>query len=106
MLYLFKFYDENMPDEEIKTQFHEVFEEIMCPMAAMLDIGMFDFDEVSERCTEQVKKIYESGRELTETQIDVKIEVLNHAANQLGKLTVGISTKPPGWMRGLRRRFE
>lgn len=104
--YLFKFYDENMPDEEVKTQFHEVFKEFMCPLAALMDIGMFSFDEVSKRCNEQVKKIYESGRELTETQIDISIEVLNHATNHLGKLTVGVSTKPVEWVRGLRRRFE
>jgi len=97
--YLFKFYDKNMPDEGVKTQFHEVFEGVMCPLAALMDIGVFSFDEVSERCAEQVKKIYESGRELTETQIDVSVEILNHATNHLGKLTVGIHTIPLGWVR-------
>jgi len=92
--YLFKFYDENMPDEEVKTQFHEVFEEVMCPLAALMDIGMFSFDEVSEGCVEQVKKIYESGQELAETQIDVSIKIFNHATNHLGRLTIGISTIP------------
>ncbi len=92
--YIFKFYDENMPDDEVKAQFHAMFQEVMCPLASAMDIGMFSFDEISERCTEQVKKIYDSGEELTETQIDVKIKVYNHATKGTGKLTVGVSTKP------------
>ena len=92
--YIYKFYDENMPNDEVKTQFHKVFREAMCPIAAMLDIGVFSFDEVSERCTEQVKKIYDSGKELTETQIDVKIKIYDHARKRAGELTIGVSTKP------------
>jgi len=94
--YIYKFYEENMPDDEIKAHFHMIHREVVCPLAATMDIGMFSFDEISERCTEQVKKIYESGRELTETQIDVKIKVYDHARKEIGELTVGVSTKPVG----------
>jgi len=92
--YIYKFYDENMPNDEVKAQFHKVFREAMCPIAATLDIGVFSFDEISENCTEQVKKIYDSGKELTETQIDVQIEIYDHARKRTGKLTIGVSTKP------------
>ncbi len=93
--YLFKFYDENMPNDEIKAQIHAHFEEGMCPMANLMDIGMFSFDEVTERCTEQVKLIYQGGGELTKTQIDVEIEIYNHAAKKIRNLTVGLSILPP-----------
>ena len=93
--YLFKFYDENMPNDETKAQIHELFEEGMCPMANIMDIGLFSFDEVTERCTEQVKLIYQGGGELAESQIDVEIEVYNHAAKKIRNLTVGLSILPP-----------
>jgi len=86
--YLFKFHDENMPDDETKAQIHELFEEGMCPMANIMDIGMFSFDEVTERCTEQVKLIHQGGGELTKTQIDIEIKVYNHAAKKIRNLTV------------------
>jgi len=94
--YLFKFYDENMPNDEAKAGIHEMFREAMCPTAAMLDIGMFSFDEMTEQLRKKVKKIHESGKELTEDQIDVKIDIYDHAANRMDKLTIGISTKPAG----------
>lgn len=93
--YLFKFYDENMPNDETKAQIHEFFEEAMCSMALLMDIGLFSFDEVTERCTEQVKLIYQGDGELTKTQIDVEIKVYNHAAKKIHDLTVGLSTLPP-----------
>lgn len=91
--YLFKFYDENMPNEEMKMLVHEMFER-MCPVAAMLDIGIFSFDEVTARCTEQVKKVYQGGGELTETQVDVEISLYDHARKVEGKLTIGLSDRP------------
>lgn len=91
--YLFKFYDENMPDEETETKMHEVFEEIMCPLAATMDIGMFSLDEVFERTAEKVKEILRSGGQVPKEQIDVSIEIFNHAAKELSTLVVGISTK-------------
>ncbi|KKN05108.1 hypothetical protein LCGC14_1090630 [marine sediment metagenome] len=92
--YLFKFYDENMPDDEAKAQIHEFFEEGMCPLALLMGIGVFSFDEVSERCTEQVKLVYQGGGELTESQIDVEIKIYNHATKKIHDLTVGLSTMP------------
>lgn len=92
--YLFKFYDENMPDDEVKAQSHKMFDEFICPTAAAMIIGMFSFDEVTERCTEQVKKIYQGGGELTETQVDVELKVYNHATKRIDKLTVGLSDRP------------
>lgn len=94
--YIYKFYDENMPSEKDGKKMHEFFKELMCPMAGMMGIGMFSFDEISERCTEQVKKIYEGGRELSKEQIDVKIEVMDYATEVVGTLIVGISDKLPG----------
>ena len=92
--YLFKFYDENMPDEDTKAKAHKAFEEAICPMAATMGIGMFSFDEMTERATERVKEILQSGRQLSEEQIDVSIEVFDHAAKELGELVVGLSDRP------------
>jgi len=92
--YLFKFYDENMPDEDAKAKVHSLFEGFMCPLAATMGIGMFSFDEMSERATEGVKKILRSGEQLSEEQIDVSIEIFDHAAKELGGLVVGLTINP------------
>lgn len=92
--YLFRIHEENIPEEEGRKKVREVLEERIAPIAKQMGIGLFSFDEVSERSTEQVKKIFESGRRLTETQIDVTIKVFNHATQTVDSLIVGISTKP------------
>lgn len=94
LYYIFQIHEENLPDDTDKGKFMEVLNEFIFPMAGMMEIGMFSFDEISERATEQVKKIYESGKKLTEEQIDVKIEVFNYATKELGTLVVGVNTKP------------
>lgn len=91
--YLFKFYEENMSEEDRK-KIHKLFEEYICPMAATMNIGMFSFDELSERATERMKEIVQSGRQLSEEQIDVTIEVFDYATKTLGSLVVGIGTMP------------
>jgi len=92
--YLFKFYDEDMPDEDTKAKVHRLFEGFMCPLAATMGIGMFSFDEVSERTTERVKEILRHGEQLPEEQIDISIEIFDHASKELGELVVGVSAKP------------
>ena len=91
--YLFKFYDENMPDEDAKAKVHRVFEEIMCPMAATMGIRMFSLDEMLERATERVKELLRSSEQLPEEQTDASIEIFDHASEKLGELIVGIDAK-------------
>lgn len=91
--YLFKFYDENMPDEDAMVKVHRVFEEVMCPIAANIGIGMFSLDEMLERATERVKEILLSSEQLPEEQIDVSIEIFDHASKRLGDLVLGINAK-------------
>lgn len=92
--YLFKFYEENMPDEDTSAKIHGAFEEFICPLAATIGIGMFSFDEVTERTTERLKEILRGGGQLSEEQIDVSIEVFDYASKELGGLIIGISAKP------------
>jgi len=91
--YLFKFYDENMPDEDAKAKVHRVFEEIMCPLAVTMGIRMFSLDEMMERATERVKEFLRSSEQLPDEQTDVSIEIFDHASKKLGELIVGINAK-------------
>jgi len=104
--YLFKFYDENMPDEATKLESHKLFEQGICPMATILGVGMFSFDELTERCVEKVKEILQGGGQLSKEQVDVSIELFNHATKELDNLIVGVSTKPVEEIEELRKRGE
>lgn len=91
--YLFKIHEEDM-DEEDKVKVRKGLEEFIAPMAGAMGFGLFDFFEVSERATEQVKKIHEKGGVVPEEQEDFTIRVYNWATKTVDSLTIGISTKP------------
>ena len=96
LYYIFQFHEENMYEgdrEKLQLAFHE----FMAPLAAQMGIGLFSFDEISEKCGEAVKKLYEGGGEIKEEQIDLTIKVTNYATDTVDNLIVGVSTKPPDW---------
>ena len=88
--YLFKFIDENSSSPEALKDIHEVFDEFMCPVAAIMEIGLFEYEEMTRKVHEAVLNIgvgYIPDME----QIDVVIDIINHATGQPVTLTVGIS---------------
>jgi len=90
MYYIFKVHEENMTAEE-KTGFKVVFETLILPAAAKLDLPMYSFDEILERSTEKIEEIGVENFPKDGSQIDVKIEVYDHAAKNLDNLTVGLN---------------
>jgi len=88
--YLFKFIDENASGVETLEGIHNIFAEFMCPVAAIMGIGLFDYEELTREVHEAILNIgaeYIPDRE----QIDVKIDIINHATGQPTALTVGFS---------------
>lgn len=90
--YIFQTHEKNMSKEQLK-QFNKVFNEKILFAAKLMDIGMFAYQEIAERAHEQVMKMYKADTIPGEEQVDVKIEIFNHATGELADLIVGISTK-------------
>lgn len=88
--YLFKFIDENASSPEALKEIHEAFDEFMCPLAAIMGIGLFEYEEVSKKTHEAILNIGPENIPDKE-QIDVEIDITNHATGQPTTLTVGIS---------------
>ena len=90
--YIFQIHEEHMTKEQL-VEFRKVFNDQILVAARRMDIGMFDYLEIAERANEQVKKMIESDMVPGEEQVDVTIEIFNHATEELHDLVVGISTK-------------
>lgn len=87
--YIFRFIEEDADPEDLKKM-REGFKEFMCPLAAIMGIGLFDYDELSKKMHQHIKEL---GPENIpdKKQIDVKIDIKNYATGTIDKLTVGIS---------------
>jgi hypothetical protein len=81
-------------EEDDRGKLQEAFEEFIAPLAGMMGIGLFSFDEISQKSGEAVKELYEAGGEIKPEQIDLTIELTDYGTGETGSLIVGISTKP------------
>ena len=92
LYYIFRVHEKNMNEKQRKG-FPKVLTMIMWA-AKRMGIPMYTYDEITERTSEQVAKLFETDTfpEPGEGQIDVNIEVFNYATKELATLTIGISS--------------
>ena len=90
--YIYQIHEEHM-DADQSFGFHKVFKEQILVAARLMGIGMFAYVEIAERANEQFMKMAKAGNIPDGRQVDVTIEVYNHATDELVNLVVGISTK-------------
>lgn len=91
--YIFKIYEENFSDIDAKDIWmHDAWPTIKAA-AGMLGVGLFELDEMGERMREQVGKLLDDPRTLRGEQVDVKIEVMDHATGDIGSLVIGVTMR-------------
>jgi len=100
--YLFKFTDENASTSKALKEIHEAFDEFMCPVAAIMGISLFEHEELTRKIHEAMLNIGLKNIPDME-QIDVKIDIIDHATGQPTTLTVGISG--PGYWGKTKEDF-
>ena len=88
--YLFKFIDENASDPETMRELHEFFKEFICPLAAVMGIGLFEYKEITKKVHDAMMNIGPENIPDME-QIDVNIDIINHATGYPTSLTIGLS---------------
>ena len=94
LYYIFKIHEENFSSPEAKEIFKSQLFPDMATMASMLGLPLFNVDEMGEQIQSRAKEILDSKVDLNKKQLDVVLELMNYATNELQNLTIGISTKP------------
>lgn len=89
LYYIFKLYEENLPEPDVES-FRDWFNTIL-GAAGIIGIPMYSFDEITEKSSEKVMELISQGIKITEKQIDVKIEIKDHATGVINDLTIGVN---------------